>query len=122
MLIDECKVTASKMAKQGICVQWHMWEAMPHCFPLLLERCGLRAVELFFEKWARFCNEVTGNGGQDVVKAGSTWYEAKTNKEVDIGIEELTTLTDEDVSRLMKKAQEARREGIEGEAKLMPRL
>ena len=121
MLVDECKVLASRMAKQGVQVQFDMWEAMPHCFAFVLQYCGLEASRNFFKRWVEFSKRVTGNGNGHVVTKG-IWHEVKTDKEKEMKVEELAPLSDEEVLKTMRQAQEARREGFEGEAKLMPML
>lgn len=121
MLVDECKVLAAKMAKQGVQVQFDMWEAMPHCFAMVLEWCGLATSKKFYERWAEFSKRVTGNGDSYVTTKG-TWYEVRTGKEEAINVEGLAPLSDEEVLKKMRQAQEDRREGLESEAKLMPML
>ena len=120
MLVDECKVVARRLAEQGIPVRWDMWEAMPHCFAMVFEKFGLPASVKCFDNWAEFCKQVTG--AREEVETKGTWYEAKTNKETDMKVEELILVGDGELERLMKAAREARREGTEGEAKLLPRL
>lgn len=121
MLVDECKFIASKMATQGVVVQFDIWEAMPHCFATVLMSCGLEASRRFFDRWAGFIMQATKNGDEALTNKGA-WYEAKTNKETELDVEKLTSLTDEEVYQMMRQAQRARAEGVEGEAKLMPRL
>lgn len=101
MLVDECKVTAARMAKQGIPVQWDMWEAMPHCFALMFERFGLPASVKCFEKWAGFCKMVTADVEDLVVVTKGTWYEAKTLRERDMEVEALAPLEDEEIWKRM---------------------
>ena len=120
MLVDECKVTAARMARQGVTVQWDMFEAMPHCFAMVFERFALPASVKCFEQWADFCKSVTGDSQK--VATGGIWYEAKTLKQKEMKVEALAPLDDEEVEERMRAAMEARREGWEGEAKLMPRL
>lgn len=119
MLADEGAAVASKMAKQGVKVRWEMYEAMPHVFAIALEICGLGATKKFFDHWAGFCTTVAAGKGIDT---RGTIYEAKTCREREINVEELNPLSEEEVMRRMRAAQEARREGTEGEAKVMPRL
>lgn len=121
MLVDECKVLAARMVKQGVQVQFDMWEAMPHCFAMVLELCGLETSRKFFKRCAEFAKQVTGDGDGDVTTRG-TWYEIKTGEETEMKVEELAPLSDEEVLEKMRQAQEARRAGLEGEAKLMPML
>ena len=96
-----------------------MYEAMPHVFTIALETCGLEAAKNFSDHWAGFCTMVAA--GTDIDTRG-TFYEAKTCKEREIDVEDLSSFSEEEVMRKMRAAQEARREGTEGEAKAMPRL
>ncbi len=118
--MDESKVVAATMAKQGVPVQWDMWEAMPHCFALMLDRVGVSAANKCFEQWAGFCVRAVADG-EEVVTRG-TWYEAKTNKKIEMRVEDLAPLRDDEVEEKMRAAKEARMTGLEGEAKMMPRL
>lgn len=120
MLADESKITASRMVNQGVTVQFDMWEAMPHCFGLLLERLGVPASDKCFERWSEFCRAVVGD--QQEVETRGRWYVAKSNREVEVKVEDLAPVHDEEVERRMREAREARWKGEEGEAKMMPRL
>ena len=119
MLIDEVAVLASKIARQGGKLQWEMFEAMPHCFALVLDTCGLEATKRFFDDLVGFCKSVTA--GADVETRG-TIFEAKTCKEREVSVKELSPLADGEIMQRMIAKREERREGLEGEAKLMPRL
>ena len=119
MLADEASAVASKMAKQGVKVRWEMFEAMPHCFAIVLDTCGLEATRRFYDDWAGFCKMAVA--GEDLDTKGM-FLEAKTCKERELLVEELSPFVDEEILRRMRAKQEERREGTEGEAKLMPRL
>lgn len=117
MLGDEGKVLASRTANQGVKVQWEQWGTMPHCFALIL--LGSPMGKRYFEDWAGFISRVVG--GEEIDITG-TFFEAKTLKEVNVGVLGLAPISDEEVRKRMVEAQEARQMGREGEAKLMPRL
>ena len=117
MLADEGAAVASKMAKQGVKVRWEMYESMPHCFELVL--LTLKATQIFYDNWATFCTTTTA---KEKIDTEGVLYEAKTCKMRKIKVEDLSPLTEEEILQGMKAAQEARREGTEGEAKMMPRL
>lgn len=119
MLIDEVAVVASKIARQGGKTQWEMFEAMPHCFALVLDTCGLEATQRFYDGLAGFCKSVAA--GAEIETRG-TIFEAKTCKEREVSVKELSPLADGEVMQRMIARREERREGLEGEAKLMPRL
>lgn len=116
-LVDEGKVVASKAAKQGVPVVWEQWEAMPHCFAMLFEE--LEAGKRVFKDWAAFCDAVGGGKGEKIETRG-TWFAAKTGKETELGVQALGHWGEEEVKKEMAMAREARSEGKEGEAKLLP--
>lgn len=117
MLVDEGKVVAAKAAKHGVHVVWEQWEAMPHCFAMLLE--GLEAGRKVFNDWAAFCDTVGGSKSKKVETRG-TWYAAKTGKEKEMDVQALGVWGEEEMKEKMDAAREARSEGKEGEAKALP--
>ena len=117
MLADEDKIIASRAANQGVKVQWAHWGTMPHCFALIL--AGSPVEKQFFQEWARFASKVVA--GQQVETRG-IFIEAKTLKEVDVDVKALATISDGEMKSRMERARHAREAGVEGEAKLMPRL
>lgn len=117
MLADEVQVVASKAAKQGVTVVSEQWEAMPHCFALIL--LGSSMSKKAYQNWGAFC--------QDAVKGESSrtrglWIEAKTGKEKEVDIENICRLSDGEVKERMEAAKAARHLGGEGEGKLLPKL
>lgn len=52
MLVDSSKVIAQRATGDGCAVVWAEYEAMPHCFPLILE---LPQSEHSFKSCADFC-------------------------------------------------------------------
>lgn len=119
MLADEAAVVASRIAKQGGKVRWGMFGTMPHCFAIVLDPWGLKATRMFYENWAGFCGSVVA--GEEIETRG-TYFEARSCGERGVIVEELNPLAEEEVLRRMRAKQDERREGLEGEAKLIPRL
>ena len=117
MLVDEGKVIAAKAAKQGVAVVWEQFEAMPHCFGMLLE--GLDVSKRLFKDWAAFCEAVSGGTNKKVQTRG-TWFAAKTGKEKGMDVEGLGDWDNERVKEKMETARAARHLGQEGEAKALP--
>ena len=117
MLLDEGKHVARKAARQGVNVVWEQWEAMPHCFALILLWSPMSKRAL--RDWADFCKSVVEKGGEEIESKG-LWFEAKTGREVDIDVREMEAVGDEEVRRRMAEAREARHLGKEGEAKMLP--
>jgi len=119
MLADENKVIASRAAKQGVPVVWEQYEAMPHCFAMMLE--GLEGGKMFFASWSKFCREVVSDPGQ--IKTNGTFVTAKKLDRRRVNVEKLADfLPDEVVKRRMDEARDRRLKGEDHEGKDMPRL
>ncbi|KAF2852196.1 acetyl-hydrolase [Plenodomus tracheiphilus IPT5] len=109
MLYDEIAVFAQRLAAQAVTVRWREFEAMPHCFAMLLE--GLAGAAVHHDEFGRFCREV--------VVARSLERRA-----VDVR-RGLTGIGDEEVEGYMRKGRERieevfRRGGdVSGEARPM---
>jgi acetyl esterase/lipase len=97
LLSDEDKFVSCKAAKQNVTVVYEEYEAMPHCFGMVLE--ALPASRLFFNRWAGFISDVT-NGRQVVTKG--TLVRARTLVEESVDVKELSPFTDEEVLERMK--------------------
>ncbi|KAL9128375.1 MAG: hypothetical protein Q9217_002929 [Psora testacea] len=135
MLVDEGKQIASLAAKQGVSVRWEEWEAMCHCFGMVL--VGSAMSKKLFQNWAGFCKDVVGMqdyGGVDAngtlceekggkgVQTKGTFYEAKTLVERVVDIRVLAVLTDEEVAKRMRTNMEKRHLVPEDATKVMPKL
>lgn len=124
MLYDEGAVLAAQMAGQGVPVGWLCFEAMPHCFALMLDH--LTASGRCFEEWAEWvravverAEEVRGSGSKGV-------FVEVTGEEraVDVGglgVDVGVAGVEEAVGR-MREVQRRRARGEEGEAKALPKL
>ncbi len=117
MLADETRCVAAKAAKQGVRVVSEQWEAMPHCFPMIL--LGSPMSKRCFKDWTEFYMQVVKG---EEVKTRGLWFQAKTQVETGVDVEDLANVADEEVKRRMDSAREARHLGEEGEAKMMPKL
>ena len=115
MMADEAQIVARKAAEQDVPVVFEQWEAMPHCFALLL--LGSPMSKRSFKDWTNFYANVVEGG---TVATRGVWFDAKTQKERDINLKSLALLDDADVSQRMEQAREARHLGKEGEAKAIP--
>lgn len=117
MLADEIKIVAAKAAKQGVKVVSEQWEAMPHCFAMIL--VGTPMSKRCNNDWTDFCKSVVE--GKEIETKG-LWFQAKTGREKDVDVEGLAVLDDCEVKVRMNGAREARHVGKEGEGKLLPKL
>ncbi|CAO2647989.1 Nn.00g089110.m01.CDS01 [Neocucurbitaria sp. VM-36] len=103
MLRDEDAVFARRAAEQGVAVVWREFEAMPHCFAMLLE--GLKAGHVHYEEFGKFCREVVE--GAKAMQTNGEFIVAKSLVRRDVDVKTgLTELTDEEVGAYMKKGQE----------------
>ncbi len=117
MLADEVQSVASRAAKQGVTVVSEQWEAMPHCFALVL--VGSPMSKKAFQNMAVFCQDAVEG---ERIETRGLWFEAKTGKEKEVNVESLCNISDGEVKNRMEAAKAARHLGIEGEGKLLPKL
>ena len=90
---------------------------MPHCFAMI--SLGSPMAKRCFADFTTFCKVVIK--GMEPETRG-LWFEAKTQKETEAEVEGLAVIGDEEVRERMTRAREARDLGIEGEAKILPKL
>ncbi|KAF1842053.1 uncharacterized protein K460DRAFT_178145 [Cucurbitaria berberidis CBS 394.84] len=122
MLRDEDAVLARRAAAQGVPVVWREFEAMPHCFAMLLE--GLKAGHVHYEEFGKFCREVVEG---KTVETNGEFIVAKTMVRRDADVKTgLTELTDEQVVEYMQKGKERierkTRKGEDASAESRPML
>ena len=117
MLADDNRIVAARAAQQGVPVVSEQWEAMPHCFALML--VGSPMSKRCFVDMANFGKVVTK--GVEPSTRG-LWFEAKTQKETEVDVAALAPISDDEVRERMESARKARDLGIEGEAKILPKL
>ncbi|KAF1947638.1 acetyl-hydrolase [Clathrospora elynae] len=102
MLRDEDAVLAQRAVAQGVTVVWREFEAMPHCFALLLD--GLKGGDVHYEEYGKFCREVVeGNK----LENNGVFIAAKTLQRRDLDVRGgLTELKEEEVKECMQKGRE----------------
>ncbi|KAJ4305266.1 hypothetical protein N0V90_000797 [Kalmusia sp. IMI 367209] len=101
MLRDEDAVVAKRLHAQKCVVRWREFEAMPHCFAMMLE--ALPASTTFFEEFTKFCTEVVDG---KVTQSEGEKLLAKTLKREAVHLDRATGLTDEEVAKLMKEGRD----------------
>jgi acetyl esterase/lipase len=109
MLRDEDAVLAQRCVAQGVTVVWREFEAMPHCFAMLLDK--LPGGDVHYEEYGKFCREVV-EGRK--VESNGVWIKAKTldRSERDVA-RGLTEIGEEEVRAFMQRGKER----IEGKFK-----
>ncbi|KAH9871677.1 hypothetical protein J1614_005932 [Plenodomus biglobosus] len=124
MLRDEAAVLAARCVSQGVAVRWREFEAMPHCFAMLL--AFLKTADVHYEELAGFCREVV-QGVEGAVVTSGVLYAARggQGRTVDVG-GGLTGVREEEVGGLMERARERIREGfrtgVDASAEVRPML
>ncbi|OCL09695.1 acetyl-hydrolase [Glonium stellatum] len=118
MLLDEDMVLAQRLAKQNVKVVWQEYEAMPHCFAMVLQ--GLEAGRMCFSEYANFCKHVVEDLGR--VKTEGYFITAKSLVKHSVDVRKLTDITDEDVAKMMADMREKMIARIEPEGRVIPRL
>ncbi|KAL2063023.1 hypothetical protein VTL71DRAFT_6095 [Oculimacula yallundae] len=98
LLTDEAKHVAAKAAKQGVKVVYEEFEAMPHCFAMLLEQ--LPASRMFFDGWAAFIQKCVEKPSEISTTGRTIKPKDLETKEVDV--EGLSGRSDEEVRRCMR--------------------
>ncbi|POS87887.1 hypothetical protein EPUL_000410 [Erysiphe pulchra] len=89
ILADEEKISAMNIASQGVKVIFEEYEAMPHCFGLVLPK--LPGSDLFFQNWARNIKLMVDHPN-DLVTNG-TLIKAKTLATESLDVLGLSSLT-----------------------------
>ncbi|KFY20811.1 hypothetical protein V491_03405, partial [Pseudogymnoascus sp. VKM F-3775] len=102
MLADEGKAFVQRAARQEVTVVWEQYEAMPHCFPLLLE--GNPAGAVSFDTWAEFVKKAVQNPREIVTRADFITAKTLVREPLDIG--KLIEMSDEVILGRMKKSRQ----------------
>ena len=107
MLIDEGKVLCRRLARAGVSVQWEEYDAMPHCWPMIMR--GTESSQKAFNAWGDFIIRATK--GERMETRGN-WVEARTMREKTVDVKDLLSdLNDIQVKERMQ-ADVKRREAF----------
>lgn len=105
LLADEGRCVVRRAAQAGVPVIWEGFEAMPHCFAMLLE--GNETSRRCFRGWADAIKDFV-SGAE--IKPRGTWVKAlgSGEDEVDITAPDFVAVTDEESWSIMKREMERR--------------
>lgn len=117
MLTDEDLLVAKRAANQGVNVTLEQYEAMPHCFQLLMPT--LPNAERCVRSWGQWGRKVVDSPGE--VKGKGTFIPSKKGEEKAFAVGEMKAVELEEARRLVKDAKERRMKGFEKEGKAMPK-
>jgi acetyl esterase/lipase len=99
LLTDEDKYIAMKASSQGVKVVFEEYEAMPHCFAMVLE--SLPASKRCFNSWAGFINQVVERPG--TVETIGRAIKPKTLEEVTLDMGSLSEMKEGEVIERMRE-------------------
>lgn len=117
MLTDEDKAVVSRAAQQGVTVHYEEYEAMPHCFPMLIPH--LKASSMCIKSWGTFCRKAVEEPAS--LKTNGTFIHAKTLKQDTVDPRTVSKIDIHEVRRLMTEAKELRLKGYDHEGKGLPK-
>jgi len=109
MLHDEDAFVASRAASQGVEVQFEEYEAMPHCFQMLLPT--LATSDMCFRSWGEFCRRCVEEPTS--VETSGKLVRAKSGEEEALEMDRLSELSLEEVRRRVTDAKERRVKAFE---------
>jgi acetyl esterase/lipase len=98
LLSDEDKHLAMKAARQGVKVVYEEFEAMPHCFAMIIG--GLEGSRKCFNSWSGFIRAAVED--LESIKTCGLRYNAKTLEATEVNVLTLSPFTDEEVVTRMK--------------------
>ena len=105
MLSDEIRVVSQRCARAGVNITWDGFEAMPHCFAMMLQH--IPASKRCFEGWGGWIRRLVVDGPAGVHTSGK-WILAKARGEETVDVENLSPLQDAEVDEIMHEAMRTR--------------
>lgn len=119
LLADEDVVVATRAANQNVKVTFEWYEAMPHCFAMLLPH--LANSKRCLASWGQFAQKCTVQTEKEALQTSGVRIAAKSGKEDVVDVYGLKAVQSEEVTRLVKEAKDLRLKGWEKEGKGMPK-
>ena len=114
-LTDEDCLVASRAASQGVQVQLEEYQAMPHCFSMLMP--ALPTADRCMRSCGDFCRRCVEDAGS--MKTNGTFVHAKTGKEEVIDVGARSRITLDEARRLMREIKDRRIAGFEKQGKAL---
>ncbi|KFX89056.1 hypothetical protein O988_08779 [Pseudogymnoascus sp. VKM F-3808] len=105
LLSDEDRTVASRMANAGVKVRFMEFEAMPHCFAMVVE--GSAVARKCIREWAGWMKKVVEAPGSVAEGGTVVGFKKLEEKEVDVkGLDEGWEVTMERMKERVKKNEE----------------
>lgn len=99
LLSDEDVFVAMKAARQGVKVVFEEFEAMPHCFAMVVE--DLQNSKKCFDLWSSFIKAAVED--PESIKTRGCRYNSKTLVATEVDVLAMSSFTDEEVISMMKE-------------------
>jgi len=115
LLTDEGSIVAATAAQQGVTVHWEQYEAMPHCFAMLMPH--VPTSQRSYNTMGDFVQKCLAGKAE----TSGTWIEARTGKETSVDPKTVLPYPVADAITRIKEAQRRRINGYEKEGKNMPK-
>ena len=110
MLADEDCLVASRAAQQGVKVQFEQYEAMPHCFAMLIPH--LQTSNACMRNWGDWARRCVGTPGQ-MGTSGRLVHAKAGTKDKEIDVKTMPSVNSEEAWGLVKAAKLKRMLGWE---------
>lgn len=98
LLADENKFTIMQMANQGVTIVYEEYEAMPHCFGLLLPKAA--SFGKFHQSWAQNIKKIVNRPYE--MKTSGTLIRARSLKCEELNIYNLSPLTHREIIKFIE--------------------
>ncbi|KAI9738961.1 MAG: hypothetical protein M1818_005275 [Claussenomyces sp. TS43310] len=99
LLTDEDKHVAMTIAQRGAPVVFYEFEAMPHCFALLLD--GMAAAEICFNAWTKFITDAVTD--QTKIETTGIRIKPRTLEHEPIDVKRLSPFTHKEITKMMSE-------------------
>lgn len=119
MLADESHVVAKRAAEQGTAVQFEKYEAMPHCFQMLIP--SIKNSGRCVRSWGQWASACVDASAKAELRTRGTWVSARNGEERDVDLKTLEGPSFEEARRFVGASKERRLKGFEKEGKTMPK-
>jgi acetyl esterase/lipase len=107
LLSDEAAAIATRMARQGVRVAWEDYEAMPHCFPYILDPSPVSAMT--FEGWGAWIADVVAGRK---VETNGTHVAVKTLERTEVDVLKLAEESGIDEAQILPRMRANQERGV----------
>ncbi|KAF2112616.1 Alpha/Beta hydrolase protein [Lophiotrema nucula] len=96
-MADSAMIVAQTAARDGVCVWWDQYEAMPHCWPFIMPKMP-HSVHVF-GRWGRACKDMVEQNG---LRSRGSWFDVDRLKESARDVKGLTGLNSREAKTIIE--------------------